>query len=297
MDKNFRPYLAELVGTFVVVFLGAGAVCMNTLAAVPWPADQPSTLPVIQPEPGLLGIALVRGLALAVALAATVHISGGYLNPAVTLMLWVYKRLDGFRTSMLIFVQLLGAALAGGLLRLVFAFRIDSLASAHLGTPHLNLRAFGAAGLTGKALFSGIGLEIILTFILTFVIFATMIDPRAPRLLGRLGHWLSSLWVGLILAAITFVGTNFTGAAVNPARWFGTVIWEKTVPALQLQQPFSDQMVFWIGPVLGALLAGGVYTTLILPSEEEHRPGHASPPPAGNKVSAGAGSTLFRSKK
>src|SRR5207245_7495812 len=93
-----------------------------------------------QPAPGLVGIALAYGLAYAVGLAATVHISGGFLNPAIPLMLWVLKRMDGAKASGLIFVQFLGAAIAGGLVRLVFPE--DVLIGARLGTPHLNLAAF-----------------------------------------------------------------------------------------------------------------------------------------------------------
>ncbi len=283
MDKNLRPYLVELLGSFSFVFLSTGAVCGD------WAARMSG-----QPGPGLIGIALVNGLAYAVALAITLPVSGGYLNPAVTLMLWVLKRLDGVQTTGLIFVQLLGAAVAGGLNRLIFSEEV--LTGARLGAPHLNLEAFGLYGITpGPWTFlSGIGLEFALTFILTFVIFATILDPRAPRWMGPWGGRLVGVWVGLIVVACTLAGFSLTGAAANPARWFGPVVWERTVQALEDLHPFRDHMVYWVGPFLGALLAGGAYSSLLLPTQEEAGTGTA---PSTGKVATGASSTLIRAKK
>jgi MIP family channel proteins len=274
MDKNLRPYLAELIGTFALVFLGAGTVCMHHLAALPG-----------QPQPYVLGIALAEGFILAAMLSATVYISGGYLNPAVTLMLWVYKRMDGNRCAWLIGAQLLGAVLAGLCLRPLFEENV--LVDARLGTPHL-MPALHAEGETHIALgkqLPGVGVEIVLTFILTFAIFATMIDPRGPRLAG--------LAVGLALTADILMGYGLTGACTNPARWFGTVVWETTIPPLQ-GRAFADHLVYWLGPIVGALLAGGVYTQLIMPPEEEER---AAPGTTTAGAPAAAGSTLFRARK
>jgi aquaporin TIP len=279
MDKNLRPYMAELLGTFSFVFLSNAVVCSD------WVAQMSG-----QPGPGLIGIALVNGLAYAVLLAAILPFAGGYLNPAITLMLWVLKRLEGAQAAGFIFVQLLGAAMAGGLVRLIFTEEV--LTAARLGTPHLNLEAFGLHGIgPGVGTFlSGVGLELVLTFILTFAIFATILDPRAPRWLGPWGGRLVSLWVGLIVVAGTLAGFSLTGAAENPARWFGPVIWEKTVQALDAQRPFQDHMVYWVGPFLGALLAGGAYSSLILPAPEE-----AAAVPTAAKT--GPSSTLIRARK
>jgi MIP family channel proteins len=295
MDKTLRPYLAEMIGTFALVFVGALTVCASRLA-VRTGQPEPGLVMAGQPEFSLIvGIALAEGFTLAVALAATVPLSGGYLNPAITLMLYVFKRFELGKTLGLIFVQLLGAAMAGGLLRLFLTE--DVLTNARLGTPHLNLPALGAAGLTPRALLSGVGIEVVLTFLLTFAIFGTLLDPRAPRLLGRLGRWLSPLWVGLALMALILAGYSWTGAATNPARYFGPMIWEMTVPSLDLRRPYADHLVYWVGPILGALLAGGVYTYLILPQEEEKAPAAGAGPVAGAKKPAGVSSTLFRSKK
>jgi MIP family channel proteins len=282
MDKNLRPLIAELLGTFGVVFVAAAAVCVEGMAHKGG-----------QVSGGLVGIALAYGLAYAVGLAATVHISGGFLNPAITLMLWVLKRMDGAKAGGLIFVQLLGAAIAGGLVR--FVFPEDVLIGARLGTPHLNTAAFGQFGITPGALtwLSGIGMELGLTFILTFIVFATMLDPRAPRILGGWGSWLAGLWAGLAVVACTLAGFGLTGAAANPARWFGPLVWEYTIQALKIQQPGQDHLVYWVGAFLGALLAGGAYQALILPAEEVHDVA-AKASPIGK---TSATSTLIKAKK
>jgi glycerol uptake facilitator protein len=284
MDKDLRGYLAELIGTFAVVFLGAGAVCADQAAVL---TDNTHL------APGLVGIALAYGLAYAVALAVTLPFSSqGYLNPAIPLMFWVFKRLDGLKTTALIFVQLLGAALAGGLVRFIFTPQV--LTAAHLGTPHVNVRAFDAPGVNIMLMIKGSALELGLTFILAAVIFGVSADPRVTRMLGAWGKRLIGLWVGLIVVAITLVGFQFTGGAANPARWFGTVIWEMTVDSLRTQSPFRDHMVFWFGPIAGALVAGMMYTMLLLPQESAQAAAGATATSA-NKV--GAGATLFRTKK
>src|SRR5262249_53747633 len=109
------------------------------------------------------------------------------------------------------------------------------------------------------------------------------------------GPWakrLGALWAGLALTAATFVGYPLTGAALNPARWFGPAWWDLT------QQPsaFRDHAVYWIGPTAGALIAGWLYTALIFPPEEEQRLPLQTPATAGN-VPASVSSTLFRAKK
>jgi glycerol uptake facilitator-like aquaporin len=260
MDKQLRSYVRELFGTFVLVFFGAMAVCVDQLNGQTGQA----TL-------GPVGIALAQGLGLAVGLALVVPHETGYLNPAVTLALWVYKRLEGKQAALLIASQFLGAALAGAVVRLGFAGNDLVLGAARVGTPHVNLRAWDLKTMTVAALPGSLAVEMCLTFILTMVIFATLIDPRAPKLLGPAGRWLSPLWVGLCGAAASLCGSGVTGAALNPARWFGTVIWEPTVDVLRGQAPFADNMVYWAGPIVGALVAGGLYVNMFL-AGDRHAP-------------------------
>lgn len=254
MDKNLvRAYLAELIGTFALVFVGAGAVCVNHMTDAP------------DMRPGLVGIALAHGLILAAALSVTLHISGGYLNPAITLMLWSFNRLDTARMAWYIGAQLLGAALAG--LCLYATFSEEVLRASLCGTPHMNLAAFGFSDQhpTAEVIATGTGIEIALTFFLVLAVFGTIMDTRGPRTSGLL--------VGLTLAAVTLMGFPLTGAATNPARWFGTVFWERLVPETpHAVSPFADMFVYVAGPVIGALLAGIFYYKLILPADRTEAP-------------------------
>jgi aquaporin TIP len=280
-DKNLRAYMAELIGTFALVLVSAGAVVVNGMGGL---------------QPATLSIALAAGLIYAAMLAVTLPQSG-YLNPAVTITLWVFRRLDSGKTLALVGVQVLGALMAGLALRLMLPFREDVFNATRLGAPHLNLVQFGAEKFSLSVRLEGIAIELVLTFILVFTIFATLIDPRAPRWFGPSVQRLGALWVGLVVVVATIVAFPLTGAALNPARWLGPALAELTVESLRLQGPFDDNAAYWIGPIGGALLAGWAYTALILPPEEEEKTtGHrAGPAVAG--MPANVTSTLFRTRK
>jgi aquaporin TIP len=148
---------------------------------------------------------------------------------------------------------------AGGGLAVVL-FKNDVLRDAFAGTPHVKaVREDGSVGL--GAWLPGVAVEAGLSFLLTIAVFATIIDPRRPRLGG--------LPAGLALTAAVLAGYHLTGAAVNPARWFGSWVWQSTVPELKAQNVFDDHPVYWMGPIVGALLAGIVYTGVILPPQKE----------------------------
>jgi aquaporin Z len=260
MDKNLiRAYTAELIGTFALVFVGAGAVCVNRMTDVP------------EMRPGLVGIALANGLIYAVALSVTLHISGGFLNPAVTLMLWSFNRLDTAKMAWYIGAQLLGAALAGLCLYSIFTEQVLKLSS--VGTPHVNLASFGVSQPDWELMLIGTAIELALTFFLVLAIFGTILDTQGQRITG--------LMVGLALAADTFMGFPLTGAAVNPARWFGTVFWERLLQesSLTAVSPFADVFVYVAGPILGALLAALVYYKIIVPADKSDGV-FGMPPPA-----------------
>jgi aquaporin Z len=241
MDKHLRPCIAELVGTFFLVFVGAGAICTDELLRQNG-----------QSGAGLIGIAIAHGLALAVGITAAAAVSGGHLNPAVTITLWVYKKIDGDQAFFYVIFQLLGALVAGALLTVIFGALTPSL-----GTPHMNLaKLSSASGL--RLMVLGIAIEIIMTFLLVMAVFATAIDPRAPKI-GGFG-------VGLILTGCIFVGGPLTGAALNPARAFGTGAWEGAITGFSAM---SDQLVYWIGPIIGGILAGGIYLNYMAPEEKK----------------------------
>ena len=239
LDALPRACLAEMIGTFAFVFVGAGAVCVRE-----WQGDL-----------GLLGVAAAHGLILAVMVSATAHVSGGHLNPAVTVALLAGMRVTKRQAAAYISSQLAGATLGAALLGILFATGRDasglgdvlSYASgeAVLGTP-----AFAPAVISPVA---AVLLEAVLTFFLVFVTYATLVDPRGRRFAG--------LWVGLVYAALMLLGQPFTGAAMNPARAFGPLIAGGRL-TLQL---WSQHWVYWLGPLAGALLATAVYESAFMP--------------------------------
>ena len=183
-------YLAELVGTFALVFIGAGAVTANAIT---------------NGAVGIVGIALAHGLVLMTMIYAVGHISGTHINPAVTISMIVTKNIKPMTGVMYIIFQLVGATLAGLLLGGIFT---AAPAAVHLGTPAL------ASGFSET---SGLLLETVLTFFLAFAIFGAAVDKRAaPGFAG--------VAIGLVLTFDILMGGAFTGAAMNPARAIGPAV-------------------------------------------------------------------------
>lgn len=256
MNANVRPCIVEFIGTFAFVFLSAGAVCADAL-----PSDTGHN------QYGKIGIALATATAWAGTLAITVRVSGGFLNPAITIMQWAFGLLDHRRALGFLAAQLLGAVLAGLALRGLLAANTTVLIASRLGTPHLNLFAFATTEVLRETLLLGIGIEALLTFVLVIGVCALHFDPRFRQRVGERASRLVYLWLGLLMFAEVLVGHSYTGAALNPARWFGTVVWELTVAELVGRKPFADHAAYWIGPMVGAVFAGLVYHYFILPPE------------------------------
>jgi aquaporin Z len=221
MQKTLRPLVAEFVGVFFLVFVGTGAIVANTYR---------------EGVVGLVGVALAFGLALAIAVSATTNISGGHINPAVTLGLWSIGRIGWRQAGLYVAAQLLGAVVASLAIKGLYPEMAGRIAQ--LGAPQL------APVLT---LAQGIVLEAILTFFLAFAVMATVVDPAGPKLAG--------FAVGLTLTVGMLAGGPLTGGALNPARAFG--------PAL-VANAWLAQLVFWIGPILGAIAAMQLYERLLL---------------------------------
>ena len=207
----WRAYLAEFLGTFVFVFVSSGAVLTNLLYA----------------DIGPIGIALATGLSIAAAIYATYHLSGGHLNPAVTLALGLAGKIRGDIAIFYVIFQIAASFAAAGMLLLVFGLGAIDL---ELGTPLLG------ADITVS---SAVILEAVLTAVLVFVIFATMIDRRGPVSFGPLS-------VGIVVVFANLVAGPISGASLNPARVVG--------PAM-VSQSFDLLVVPVVGPLAGALFA------------------------------------------
>jgi MIP family channel proteins len=211
--NKLRPCLAEFIGTFALVFVGIGAI--KTAGN------------------DVLAVALAHGLTIAAFASATMHISGGQFNPAVTfgLVCGGHMRIpDAIRYWI---SQLLGG-LAAALICLSL-FGRDVVVN---GTPQL------AINLTAG---QGILVEAILTFFLVFIIHGVAVDGRGPRAVA-------GLVIGSTITLDILFGGPLTGAAMNPARVFG--------PAVAAGF-WKDHLVYWIGPLLGGALGGLVYRAFI----------------------------------
>jgi MIP family channel proteins len=243
MDRLLRPCIAELIGVFIFIFIGAGAICTDYFLT--------SSL---KPGIGLLGIALAHGLTMAIVVSATMNISGGHINPAVTIALLFLGKIEAKRALFYIIAQLIGAIFAGFFLSLIFSGTKVVTSEVGLGTPH----ASSIAILLNRDLdYQLIALttliEMILTFILLFAYFGTVVDPRAPKI-GGFG-------VGLAITVAMLMGSPLTGAAMNPARYFGTGLGEAIIRADFAR--LSDFYIYLIGPILGAVLAAWIYSSWI----------------------------------
>jgi len=226
MYTTFQKFVAEFIGTFALIFFGAGSICADRY------------LQASGGSLGLLGIALAHGLAIAIMVSALGHISGGHFNPAVSIGFWVTKRISTLEVFLYWAAQVLGGIAAAFLLRALFPE--ETWRAVALGTPEL-VRDFSRL--------SAMILEAVATFFLVFVVFATAVDERgAFRAIGGFG-------IGLTFTLGFLVIGPLTGAALNPARAFG--------PALASNH-WTNWGVYWIGPLAGGFLAGLLYDSLYL---------------------------------
>ena len=217
MPRLSSALVAEAIGTFLFFFIGAGAVILGQHSG--------------EASAGLVGVALAHGLALAILVSAFGAVSGGHFNPAVTFAVWITGRMDPMRAALYVVVQLVAGVAAGFALRYVFPE--SSWEPVKLGTPAVDPTI---------SIVGAIVIEAILTMALIVAVFGTAIDPRGPKIGG--------LAIGLAVAADIFMGGPLTGAAMNPARWFGPAVASGT---------YTDWYVWWIGPLVGAAIIALVY--------------------------------------
>ncbi len=205
-----KMYAAELIGTFTLVFIGAGAGALSSAAGS-----------------GLVGVALAHGVALMIIVYTWGAISGAHVNPAVTFGVALTGRMPWLRAVGYWIAQLIGAALAGFLLR----YLIGTTGQLGMTLPAANVSSVQA-----------VILEAVLTFFLVVTVFACAIAGRNGSAAG--------LAIGLVLTMDILMGGPLTGASMNPARSFG--------PAVALGN-FSAFSIYVIGPLAGGGLAALMY--------------------------------------
>lgn len=239
-----RPLVAELVGTFILVFVGCSVAAAGALQR-----------PVAGPPYDSLAVALAFGIALVAVVAAIGHVSGGHANPAVTIGQAAIGQFPWRSVPGYIGAQLAGAILAAFAVWLCFgdAARDDA-----------NLGATALAD--GVSVGQGLLTEALITFILVFVVGLVAGDPRVPS--ARI----ASIAVGFGLAAGVFIGGPLTGGGVNPARALGPMI---------VSGELSDFWIYIVGPLIGGTLgafaaAYALRAFQIEQSKEEERAGAPS---------------------
>jgi len=207
---------AEFLGTFAFVFFSAGAVCSDRFLQ--------------SAGAGPLGTALAAGLSIAIFSTALASVSGAQFNPAITIGLWITKRVNTMEAFACWVAQILGGVLAAFVLKWILP-RDEAWQPVLGGTPDL-ARDFTRL--------PAIGLEALITFFLVFVYCATRPDDDLAS------RARSGFAVGLIYTLGILVAGPFTGGALNPARAFG--------PALASTH-WANQGVYWVGPLIGGLAA------------------------------------------
>jgi aquaporin TIP len=246
-----RRGFAEFVGTFALVFIGAGSILLFGKQFAPV-LQQGEQAAAVYTGLGLLAIAFAHGLAIGVMASAVGHISGGHFNPAVTLAFLVTRRIAPTLALVYWSVQFLGATLAAALLRWFYSEHVRQLTN--LGAP-----AVGGGVDDWQALV----IELVLTFFLVWVIFASAVDP------GGTFKSIAGLAIGLTITLDILMGGPLTGAAMNPARAFG--------PEL-VQHDWTNAWVWYLGPFAGGALAALIYEWLYL---RPVRPLPVGPPETG----------------
>ena len=219
---NTKKYLAEVIGTFVLVFMGCGSAMLLGVG----------------PEGGHLAVAFAFGLSI-VAMAYVIGgVSGCHINPAVSLSMFLDKRLSAKDFVGYVISQVIGA-IAGAALLFVLVRVFDM---ADLTGDFGSNAVAGAGGIAG-----GLVVEIVLTFIFVLTILGVTAQEKMASMAG--------LVIGLTLVFVHIVGIPLTGTSVNPARSLGPAIFAGGAA-------LTDLWVFIVGPLVGAALAVVVYRVL-----------------------------------
>ncbi|MEO1592270.1 MAG: aquaporin Z [Cyanobacteria bacterium J06632_22] len=240
--------IAELVGTFWLVFGGCGSAVL----AAAYTADSAkiSESTVFPLGIGLVGVSLAFGLTVLTMAYAVGHVSGGHFNPAVSFGLWAAKRFPGGELLPYIIAQVLGAIVAAGFLLLIASGQPGFTLA---GSNPLATNGFGAHSPGGYSLLACLLIEVVLTFMFLVVILGAT-DRRAPQ-------GFAPIAIGLCLTLIHLISIPITNTSVNPARSLG--------PALFAGPELLGQVwLFWVAPILGAVLAGFFYSQVLEPQRE-----------------------------
>jgi aquaporin Z len=239
-----KKYVAEFIGTFWLVLGGCGSAVL----AAKFGGDVGDTNPL---GLGFLGVALAFGLTVLTMAYAIGHISGCHLNPAVSFGLWASKRFSGKDLAPYIGAQVGGAIVAGLVLKIIATGNGTDISS---GDNPFATNGFGEHSPGGYSLIACLITEVVMTFMFLMIILGAT-DKRAPG-------GFAPVPIGLGLTLIHLISIPVTNTSVNPARSTGVALFCGN-PALIMQL-----WLFWIAPILGAVLAGYLYLNFF---EESNR--------------------------
>jgi len=221
-----KKLAAEFIGTFWLVLGGCGSAVLA--AAFPGLGI------------GFVGVALAFGLTVLTMAYAIGHISGCHLNPAVTIGLWAGGRFKASEILPYIIAQVLGGIAGAGVLYLISSGQVGFDVSGGFASNGYSDHSPGAYSLT-----SGFVTEVVMTFMFLMIILGAT-DERAPK-------GFAPIAIGLGLTLIHLISIPVTNTSVNPARSTGPAIFVGGWAISQL-------WLFWIAPIIGAVLAGFVYS-------------------------------------
>ncbi|MBR4244071.1 MAG: aquaporin [Candidatus Methanomethylophilaceae archaeon] len=229
MESSIKKYIAELIGTAVLVFFGVGAALL---------ADS------------IAACAIAFGLTVVVMSVTVGRVSGCHLNPAISIAMFLDKKLSSKDLVGYIIFQIIGAIIAGALILYLF--------SVHMGIDFSDIidhGTFGANTLDGVdgSIVAGLITEIFLTFIFVLVVFGATAKNGMDKFAG--------LFIGLALTMVHLVGIGLTGTSVNPARSIGLAVFQP--------EALGDLWIFIVAPIIGGILAWLVWKKVLCDDDAE----------------------------
>lgn len=228
MHTSVQKWSAEFIGTFWLTLGGCGSAVLA--AAFP------------EIGIGLVGVSLAFGLTVVTGAYALGPISGGHFNPAVSVGLAMGGRFSWSELPGYVIAQVLGAIVGGGILYVIATGK----AGAELGGFATN--GFGTHSPGGYSMTAALVTEVVMTALFLIVILGATAKRAAPGFAG--------LAIGLCLTLIHLISIPVTNTSVNPARSIGVAVFG---PDIAMQQLW----LFWLAPIVGALIGAVIYKTLL----------------------------------
>jgi len=241
-DSGMRKYVAELIGTFALVFIGCGSAVMAGSSELSIVSGEGTA--VLGGYIGYLGISLAFGLTVLAMVYTIGHISGCHINPAITIAMLVAGKIKAKDAVVYIISQCIGALIAAGSLFFIVKEQVGFSDEVEL----LGQNGFGADYLGGYSVTAAFIAEVVLTALFLLVIFGSTSDKADKKFAG--------LSIGFSLVVIHLIGIPITGTSVNPARSLGPAVFVRG-------DALSQLWLFIVAPIIGAVIAALLWKYLL----------------------------------